>query len=73
VVGSCEHGNKILWSIKGLEFVDQLNNYEFFSEDLALCGTHLIKRTYLFEYAMTVKPDWTFLISTSLLYLETTP
>jgi hypothetical protein len=34
VVGSCEHGNEPSGSMKGGEFLDQINDYQFLKKEL---------------------------------------
>jgi hypothetical protein len=35
VAGCCEHGNELLGSIKGGEFIDLLSNYQLVKKDSA--------------------------------------
>jgi hypothetical protein len=35
VVGSCEQGNELFVSLKGTDFLDQLNNYQLLKKDSA--------------------------------------
>jgi hypothetical protein len=43
VAGSCEHGNEPWCSIKGREFLGQLNHYQLLNKGFAPCS-------YLFSY-----------------------